>query len=267
MNRAKCKTLDRGGWRGRPCSLQRPKPRHPVGIDFTIVPSSSTKRDTSPFGTTLKFLVHTVLVQFLECVPIRRGEIGRFLRLQTQHATQIRDCFLVDQTLRAARTCYVARNSFRLPENSKATEQTPFSAVWPGRPRSRDKPRNRRKKTIRKKAKMKCRHLPTPCSSPFRVSWLFLVIFGFPSGQDRFSKLSRAFPPEKENGRTVPREIRRAFSLATDGGYCQTCPKRKCFRFSWSFYTTHSGLRFLHRTGIALSRSVKTAEKTGVLVL
>ena len=131
----KCKTLDRGGWRGRPCSLQRPKPRHPVGIDFTIVPSSSTKRDTSPFGTTLKFLVHTVLVQFLECVPIRRGEIGRFLRLQTQHATQIRDCFLVDQTLRAARTCYVARNSFRLPENSKATEQTPFSAVWPGRPR------------------------------------------------------------------------------------------------------------------------------------
>ena len=104
---------------------------------------------------------------------------------------------------------------------------------------------------------MKCRRLPTPCSSPFRVSWLFLVIFGFPSGQDRFSKLSRAFPPEKENGRTVPREIRRAFSLATDGGYCQTCPKRKCFRFSWSFYTTHSGLRFLHRTGIALSRSGK----------
>ena len=46
-----------------------------------------------------------------------------------QHAAQIRDCLVVDQTFRTERACYVEGNSFRLPE--KGNYSACASAVHP----------------------------------------------------------------------------------------------------------------------------------------
>ena len=164
--------------------------------NFTMIyltPSDVDRRNTSPFGIRLKFLVDTVLDQFLKGVPTRPGGIVRFLRLQRQHAAQIRDCLVVDQTFRTARGCVERNHSVCLKTaRQRSKRRSPQSDG--GRPRLRDRPRSTRKKTMPIRAKMKSRWLPIPCSSPLSCSWLFLVIFGFHPGQDRFSTCLRIFP-------------------------------------------------------------------------
>ncbi len=74
----------------------------------------TTQTHTLVPSACLKFLVHTVLVRFLAAAATRFGQSARFFRLRRRHAAQIRDCLVVDRTLRSScipRT-YESRNSF-----------------------------------------------------------------------------------------------------------------------------------------------------------